>query len=122
MHMKLSGKFIIHRHQDLKKKIKNTEYLRVFVSVSITAWKVLAYEYSKILVGCQRVTAYWMSAITWSRFVNESHEYIMIHSLTTGDQTKNAHSYRENFIWSTDSIAGSRNYADGLPYGNMNDV
>ena len=43
----------------------------------MTMWNVWAHEYLAILVGCQLFTAYWLSAIIWSRFVNESHEYLI---------------------------------------------
>ena len=43
----------------------------------MTMWNVWAYEYLAILVGCQLFTAYWLSAIIWSRFVNETHEYLI---------------------------------------------
>ena len=48
----------------------------------MTMWNVWAHEYLAILVGCQLFTAYWLSAIIWSRFVNETHEYL-INSLLT---------------------------------------
>ena len=43
----------------------------------MTMWNVWAHEYLAILVGCQLFTAYWLSAIIWSRFVNETHEYLI---------------------------------------------
>ena len=43
----------------------------------MTMWNVWAHEYLAILVGCQLFTAYWLSVIIWSRFVNETHEYLI---------------------------------------------
>ena len=40
-------------------------------------WNVWAHEYLAILVGCQLFTAYWLSVIIWSHFVNETHEYLI---------------------------------------------
>ena len=48
----------------------------------------LGHEYLAILVGCQLFTAYWLSAFIWSRFVNETHEYLIIHLLTIGGKPK----------------------------------
>ena len=47
------------------------------VCMFMTMWNVWAHEYLAILVGCQLFTAYWLSAIIWSRFVNETHEHLI---------------------------------------------
>ena len=47
------------------------------VCMLMTMWNVWAHEYLAILVGCQLFTAYWLSAIIWSRFVHETHEYLI---------------------------------------------
>ena len=59
-----------------KKKKKNLQVLGV-VCMLMTMWNVWAHEYLAILVGCQLFTAYWLSAIIWSCFVNETHEYLI---------------------------------------------
>ena len=43
----------------------------------MTMWNVCSHEYLAILVGCQLFTAYWLSVIKWSHFVNETHEYLI---------------------------------------------
>ena len=77
MHVQLPGrpKWKIRGHSKKKKK-KNLPALGV-VCLLMTMWNVWAHEYLAILVGCQLFTAYWLSAIIWSRFVNETHEYLI---------------------------------------------
>ena len=80
-------------------------------------WNVWAHEYLAILVGCQLFTAYWLSAIIWSRFVNETHEYLINSFIDHGGLTV-MHLHKGNFIRS----AESRNHANGLPYRKVSAV
>ena len=70
MHMQLPGKWKIRGHSTKKLLVLHE------VCMLMTMWNVWAHEYLAILVGCQN-TAYWLSAIIWSRFVNETHEYLI---------------------------------------------
>ena len=78
MHMQLPGrpKWKIRGHctKKKKKKKKNPSGFWRSLYVNDNVW---AHEYLAILVGCQLFTAYWLSAIIWSRFVNETHEYLI---------------------------------------------
>ena len=62
--------------QKTKKKQKTLLVLGVVFYVNDNV-ECLGHEYLVILVGCQFFTAYWLSAIIWSRFVNETHEYLI---------------------------------------------
>ena len=76
MHVQLPGrpKWKICGHST--KNLKKLSVLGV-VCMLMTMWNIWAHEYLAILVGCQLFTAYWLSAIIWSRFVNETHEYLI---------------------------------------------
>ena len=76
MHVQLPGKGKIRGHSTHKKKKKTLPVLGI-VCMLMTMWNVWAHEYLAILVGCQLFTAYWLSVIIWSRFVNETHEYLI---------------------------------------------
>ena len=93
MHVQLPGrpKWKIRGHCTKKLTNKQTKKpLPVLgvVCMLMTMWNVWAHEYLAILVGCHLFTAYWLSAIIWSRFVNETHEYLIIHLLTIGGKPK----------------------------------
>ena len=75
-------------------KKKNLPVLGV-VCMLMAMWNVWAHEYLAILVGCQLFTAYWLSAIIWSRFVNETHEYLINSFIAIGDLTIYAFAQRK---------------------------
>ena len=77
-----------------KKKKKTLPVLGV-VCMLMTMWNVWAHEYLAILVGCQLFTAYWLSAIIWSRFVNETHEYLINSFIDHGGLTVYAFAQRK---------------------------
>ena len=64
------------RYVGILQKKKKLPVLGV-VCMLMTMWNVWAHEYLAILVGRQLFTAYWLSVIIWSRFVNETHEYLI---------------------------------------------
>ena len=72
MHVQLPGN---DRYVGILKK-KKLPVLDV-VCMLMTMWNVWAHEYLAILVGCELFTAYWLNAIIWSRFVNETYEYLI---------------------------------------------
>ena len=80
--------------QKKKKKKKKKTVLGV-VCMLMTMWNVWAHEYLAILVGCQLFTAYWLSTIIWSRFVNESHEYLINSLIDHGGLTVYAFAQRK---------------------------
>ena len=61
----------------------------------MTMWNVWAHKYLAILVGCQLFTAYWLSSIVWSRFVNETHEYLINSFIDIGGLTIYAFAQRK---------------------------
>ena len=89
MHVQLPGKW--------KKRGHSTKRLPILgvVWLVMTMWNVWAHEYLAILVGCQLFTAYCLSAIIWSRFVNETHEYLINSFIDIGGLTIYAFAQRK---------------------------
>ena len=68
---------ILQKQKNKNKKNKQTLLVLGIFCMFMTMWNVWAHEYLAILVGCQFFTAYWLSAIIWFHFVNETHEYLI---------------------------------------------